>query len=312
MQMKKDYTHVYITLVAAAVCLAIGFFTAKIMYDKADGSKADDPTAANVSAFTMKSATDSISYAVGVAQCPEVQDICAYLEETGSGAANVDDFYKGLKAGIVAPDDAKSIAYQLGYQTGIQTKFALKISASSILPAGVAFNMTGVARGIDDCRKDTINFKVNGQQLTAADVSDYLNDIIAANQQQAVSGKQRDSEDFMRRMAEAEGIHALENGVLYKVLTVGKGKTPDRYSTVKVVYEGRLADGHVFDSSKGKTVSFPCGGLIPGFTTALTHMPVGSEWEVYIPWNQAYGEQGQGPIPPYSALVFKVKLVGIE
>lgn len=312
MQMKKDYTHVYITLVAAAVCLAIGFFTAKIIYDKADGSKADDHNVSNIAAFTMKNSTDSISYAVGVAQCPEVQDICAYLEETGSGAANVDDFYEGLKAGIVAPDDAKAIAYQLGYQTGIQTKFALKISASSILPAGAAFNMTGVARGIDDCRKDTINFKVNGQQLTAADVSDYLNDIIAANQQQAVSGKQRDSEDFMRRMAEAEGIHALENGVLYKVLTVGKGKTPDRYSTVKVVYEGRLANGHVFDSSKGKTVSFPCGGLIPGFTTALTHMPVGSEWEVYIPWDQAYGEQGQGPIPPYSALVFKVKLVGIE
>lgn len=310
--MKKDLSNVYITVIAAVVCLAIGFFTAKFIYSNNDDAKDNAHNVSNIGAFTMKTAADSISYAVGVAQCPDVQDICAYLEETGSAATNVDDFYEGLKAGIVAPDDAKAIAFQLGYQTGIQTKFALKFSASSIMPAGTAINMTGVAKGIDDCRNDTINFKVNGQQLTAADIRDYLDDIIAEGQHQAVSGKQKASEDFMRRMAETEGIHALENGVLYKVLTVGKGKTPDRYSTVKVVYEGRLAEGAVFDSSKGKTVSFPCGGLIPGFTTALTHMPVGSEWEIYIPWDQAYGEQGQGPIPPYSALVFKVKLVDIE
>lgn len=310
--MKKDYTHVYITIIAAAVCLAIGFVTAKVIYDKTDDTKDNASDVRNIGDFTMKNAADSISYAIGVAQCPDVQDICAYLEETGSAATNVDDFYEGLKAGIVAPDDAKAIAYQLGYQTGIQTKFALKFSTSSILPAGANINMTGVARGIDDCRKDTINFKINGQQLTAADVQDYLDDLITANQQQAISGKQRASEDFMKRMADTEGIHALENGVLYKVIKVGNGPTPDRYSTVKIVYEGRLAEGAVFDSSKGKTVSFPTGGLIPGFTTALTHMPVGSEWEIYIPWDQAYGEQGQGPIPPYSALVFKVKLVGIE
>lgn len=310
--MKKDYTHVYITVIAAAVCLAIGFVTAKVIYDKGNDKNDNAQGSHNISAFTMKNAVDSISYAIGVAQCPDVQDICAYLEETGSGAANVDDFYEGLKAGITASDDAKSIAYQLGYQTGIQTKFALKISASSILADGGKINMTGVAKGIEDCRKDTIDFKVNSHQLTAVEVRDYLDDLIAANQQQAVSGKQRASEDFMKRMADGEGIHALENGVLYKVLKVGNGPTPDRYSTVKVVYEGRLAEGAVFDSSKGKAVSFPAGGLIPGFTTALVHMPVGSEWEIYIPWDQAYGEQGQGPIPPYSALVFKVKLVGIE
>lgn len=310
--MKKDYTHVYITIIAAVVCLAIGFFTAKVIYDKASDADNNNYNASNITAFTMQTVADSISYAVGVAQCPDVQDICAYLEETGSAATHVDDFFEGLKAGIVTPDDAKAIAYELGYQTGIQTKFALKISASSILPDSTVFNMAGVAKGIDDCRKDTINFKMNGRQLTPADIRDYLDDIIANNQQQAVSGKQKASEDFMKRLADTEGVHALEKGVLYKVLKAGNGPTPDRYSTVKVVYEGRLAEGAVFDSSKGKTVSFPCGGLIPGFTTALVHMPVGSEWEIYIPWDQAYGEKGQGPIPPYSALVFKVKLVGIE
>ena len=70
--------------------------------------------------------------------------------------------------------------------------------------------------------------------------------------------------------------------------------------------------GKVFDSSNGKTIEFPVGGVIPGFTTALLNMKVGAEWIVYIPWNQAYGDQEQGPIPPYSALTFKVKLVGVK
>ena len=40
-------------------------------------------------------------------------------------------------------------------------------------------------------------------------------------------------------------------------------------------------------------------------------MPVGATWEIYLPYSQAYGEQGNGRIPPYSALVFKITLVGI-
>ena len=70
--------------------------------------------------------------------------------------------------------------------------------------------------------------------------------------------------------------------------------------------------GKVFDSSNGKTIEFPVGGVIPGFTTALLNMKVGAEWIVYIPWDQAYGAQESGPIPPYSALTFKVKLVSVK
>ena len=38
-------------------------------------------------------------------------------------------------------------------------------------------------------------------------------------------------------------------------------------------------------------------------------MPEGSEWELYIPYNQAYGNRDMGTIKPYSALIFKIKLV---
>ena len=113
-------------------------------------------------------------------------------------------------------------------------------------------------------------------------------------------------------MAKQPGVKALPGGVYYKELTPGTGATPTRNQIAEVSYEGKLIGGKTFDSSNGKTVEFPVGGVIPGFTTALTNMKVGAEWIVYIPWDQAYGAQESGPIPPYSALTFKIKLVAVK
>ena len=57
----------------------------------------------------------------------------------------------------------------------------------------------------------------------------------------------------------------------------------------KVKYKGTLLDGTVLDDTKGKSVELPLQ-VIPGFAEALTTMPVGSKWIVYIPSELAYGE----------------------
>jgi FKBP-type peptidyl-prolyl cis-trans isomerase FklB len=90
---------------------------------------------------------------------------------------------------------------------------------------------------------------------------------------------------------------------------------PQRSDKVKVNYEGRLIDGTVFDaSSKHGTepASFRADQVIKGWTEALTMMPVGSKWQLFIPQELAYGERGAGQIPPYAALIFDVELVSIE
>jgi hypothetical protein len=55
------------------------------------------------------------------------------------------------------------------------------------------------------------------------------------------------------------------------------------------------------------------GGVIRGWTEALTHMKVGSKWELYIPSDLAYGPAGRAPrIQPGSALIFTVELLSVE
>ena len=83
---------------------------------------------------------------------------------------------------------------------------------------------------------------------------------------------------------------------------------------VKVQYEGKTIDGKVFDSSyqRKQPVELRANQVIPGWTEALTHMPVGSVWEVVIPQEKAYGAREQGQIKPFSALIFKIELLGIN
>jgi peptidylprolyl isomerase/FKBP-type peptidyl-prolyl cis-trans isomerase FklB len=108
------------------------------------------------------------------------------------------------------------------------------------------------------------------------------------------------------------------NGSIYvKVLEEGTGTESVYYnSTVKVYYSGRLIDGTIFDSAEEPyeaAATFTVSSLIAGWTTALQHMKVGDRWEIWIPYQLAYGATGtsNGSIPPYSTLVFDVELVGI-
>lgn len=122
-------------------------------------------------------------------------------------------------------------------------------------------------------------------------------------------------EAFLAKVAEEPGVQTLGAGIYYKVLKEGNGPKPGQDSKVRVNYEGRLVNGTVFDSSyeRKKEATFPVNGVITGWQIALKAMPAGSTWEVYIPYYYAYGAHGSGDnIPPYSALIFKVELLGIE
>ena len=98
-----------------------------------------------------------------------------------------------------------------------------------------------------------------------------------------------------------------------KIIKKGEGAKPAATDMVKVHYRGTLIDGTEFDSSikRGEPVEFPLNRVIPGWTTALQQMPVGSKWEIFIPSDQAYGPRGNGSIGPNETLIFEVELLDI-
>lgn len=136
-------------------------------------------------------------------------------------------------------------------------------------------------------------------------------DAVRRERQQALAVE---GQNFLADNAGKDGVSQTESGLQFRVLTQGEGAIPARQDRVRVHYTGRLIDGSVFDSSvqRGQPAEFPVSGVIPGWIEALTLMPVGSKWELYIPHNLAYGERGAGAsIPPFSALIFEVELLEI-
>ena len=124
------------------------------------------------------------------------------------------------------------------------------------------------------------------------------------------------SKKFMEENGKKEGVVTTKSGLQYKVEKKGGDEKFDekkfKNPMFKVKYKGTLLDGTVFDDTKGQSVELPLQ-VIPGFAEALTTMPVGSKWIVYIPSELAYGENTPGaPIEPNSPLIFELELDGIS
>lgn len=119
---------------------------------------------------------------------------------------------------------------------------------------------------------------------------------------------------YLAANAKKDGVITTASGVQYEVLSQGTGAKPKPSDIVKVHYQGTLIDGSVFDSSiqRGEPAVFQLSQVIQGWTEALQLMPVGSKYRLTLPPELAYGDQGAGPIPANSVLIFEVELLNIE
>lgn len=124
-----------------------------------------------------------------------------------------------------------------------------------------------------------------------------------------------EGEKFLTENKKRKEITTLPSGLQYRVMRDGKGASPKANDTIKAHYMGKLIDGKKFDSSydRGEPARFAVNAVIPGWTEALQIMKPGAKWELFVPANLAYGEQGIGGIiGPNSTLIFEVELVEVE
>ena len=261
----------------------------------------------------MKNDVDSLSYSIGMAQ---TQGLKPYLvNRLGVDTTYLDEFVKGLNEGANAGDNKKKTAYYAGIQIGQQI--------SQQMMKGINYEIFG------DDSTQTIslqNFMAGfvagvlekGGKMTMEQAQETaqvkMKEVKAKSLEKTFGEIEKAGEKFMADIAKKAGIKKLANGVYYEVITEGKGEIPADTNRVKVNYEGRLINDTIFDSSyeRKSPATFRCNQVIPGWTEALTHMPVGSTWMVYIPQEQAYAEREAGKIKPFSALKFKIELLSIE
>ena len=113
--------------------------------------------------------------------------------------------------------------------------------------------------------------------------------------------------------AAASGV-TTPSGLVYTVVTEGKGASPTAADTVKVHYRGTFLDGREFDSSYARNApaTFPLGRVIPCWTEGVQRMKVGGKAQLVCPAAIAYGARGAGGvIPPDATLKFEVELLAI-
>jgi FKBP-type peptidyl-prolyl cis-trans isomerase FkpA len=114
--------------------------------------------------------------------------------------------------------------------------------------------------------------------------------------------------------AKESGAEKTASGLIFKQTRAGTGAQPAPGDRVKVHYEGRLADGEVFDSSRkrGEPIVISLDGVIPCWKEGVGRMKVGEQAKLTCPSEIGYGPRGQPPVIPGNAvLIFDVELMDI-
>ena len=254
----------------------------------------------------LTSGTDSLSYAAGEAL---TNGLIPYVQQQMKvDTAYMEDFIQGFREAAVS-NDPRYVARQAGVQIAQMAKERMLPSLNNDLkdtPDSIKSDIF-FEGFIAALRKDTT-------VMTQKAADDFFNKRMQADAKIKEEHLSEAGRAWLAENAKKPGVVTLASGLQYKVITAGKGAKPTAEQEVTVKYEGHLIDGTEFDSSykrNPQTTKFRCNQVIKGWTEALTMMPVGSKWEIYIPQELGYGSHPSGKIPPYSTLIFTVELVDI-
>jgi len=198
---------------------------------------------------------------------------------------------------VKSPEDS------LAYALGIANYFYYMSDSIDINPVLLAKGMLDAKEG-----KNTLD-----EQMAQGYVMTYMQNR-QMEKMKAMYGKNIDEgEKFLSENKKREGVQETTSGLQYEVVIMGTGEKPGPSDVVKVHYTGKLLDDTTFDSSidRGEPVTFGVNQVIMGWQEGLQLMPAGSKFKLYIPYELAYGDQGQGPIPPFSTLIYDVELIEI-
>jgi FKBP-type peptidyl-prolyl cis-trans isomerase FklB len=205
---------------------------------------------------------------------------------------------------LVLKSDKDKVSYLIGMQI-----------AESLRAQGIELNTEILFRAMEDVLLGrTPLLSEDEARQVMADYQKRMTEARSERMKQESEKNNAEGAAFLNESKTKPGVVVLPSGLQYKVVEDGEGATPSREDRVKVHYRGTLVNGEEFDSSysRGKPAEFGVTQVIKGWTEALLLMQEGSKWQLFIPFELAYGEGGRPPtIPPSSVLVFDVELIEV-
>ncbi|MFP4063955.1 MAG: FKBP-type peptidyl-prolyl cis-trans isomerase [Bacteroidales bacterium] len=117
---------------------------------------------------------------------------------------------------------------------------------------------------------------------------------------------------------DVEGLDTLHttSGLQYIVVEEGHGERPEKGHVLVVHYSAYLSDGTLFDSSvkRGEPLRFVLGAgqVLEGLDIGFSLLKKGSKARLIIPPYLAYGDEGEGPVPPDETVIFDVELIDFQ
>jgi len=119
-------------------------------------------------------------------------------------------------------------------------------------------------------------------------------------------------EDFLEKNRSKTGLKETESGLQYMVIEEGEGDYPDSDANIVVHQRCQLISGTIIEDTyrKNETSEVNLSELIEGYQEGIQLMNKGARFKFFIPWELAWGKSGSGSkIPPYSMLIFDVRLI---
>lgn len=111
--------------------------------------------------------------------------------------------------------------------------------------------------------------------------------------------------------ADSTDYQRTSSGLIYKILEPGYQRRPNDNSMIYIKYTGTLITGTIFhDSTYIDTKDLMYEP--EGWREAMKLIQDGGRIQFIMPYRIGYGDTNNGSVPPYSTLIFDVKLYRSE
>jgi len=265
---------------------------------------------------------DTLLYEIGMSDSQQFQQMIS------RNAADSADFIKGFIEGYKADTAHALQAYYQGFMTGMQARSQmipyLEAQVYGDDSTKSLKHPNNYLAGLLNALQNKTKLKINGMMVNPAiafsDAQKRLQGFQEKQLAKEYAEDKKANEEYLAKKHKEGGMTDLADGVFYKELTKGTGEAiADENVIVDYTYETRVVvpnDSVIGSSQNGEKRSEPIKRaqlfqMLPGLKTAVSKMHVGDEWEIYLPYDQAFGARGYSgaSVPPFSTIVAKIKVL---